>query len=326
LDWAVQATAEALEGTLDRPVNIDTETTAADAANPAAFGVGFAHPACGDGLITLDQTLCRAIVDTLETDFANVRGTGTLSEAELGLLEYTTLSCVDRVLRDSTGGPRAMAIRAFLNANEVAERLKENRPAPATFRLRISGREGLVRLYAQGWESPNLEGLSSPNGAIDPAAKVTLRLALPPVALPAGEAGRLQNGDVVLLGMTDLATAGGCRLVTTTGWSLSSAGVAGDSPTVVSVRCGAFDLRVWDSAAGGDEVLTPVIGSQSVAVDQLRQWRSGATIDFPKDAAAPVELYARGRSIGSGELVRVDGELGVRLLTVKRTGATAKGG
>src|SRR5204862_6383487 len=117
LDWSLQATAEALEATLDRPVSIEIDTAASNAGNSATFGIGFAHPACGEGLIALDQALCRAIVDTLETDFANVRGTGTLSEAELGLLEYTTLSCVDRVLRDAVGGPRAMAIRAFLNAN-----------------------------------------------------------------------------------------------------------------------------------------------------------------------------------------------------------------
>ena len=67
----------------------------------AVFGVAFAHPAgAGEGLIVLDAPLGRSIIDALETDFANLRSNGHLSEAELGLLEFTTLACVDHVLRD----------------------------------------------------------------------------------------------------------------------------------------------------------------------------------------------------------------------------------
>lgn len=326
LDWILQVTGQALERTLDRPVRIEIPAEEPGGDAGPEFGVAFAHPAyAGEGLIVLDAPLARVIVDALEVDFANLRGNGHLSEAELGLLEYTTLACVDYVLRD--GGPAAshgFALRAFLGRSELQERLKDNPLTPGVLNVRIAGREGRIRLYLPGWEAGDLAaaaaGLAPPVvSAAELQATITLHLALPPVAIPPGEVERLQPGDLLLLGATELQNLPECRLVTSTGWSLASATIVRHSPTVLTVRCGALEPQVWDAAAAvavntGRQVLTPVVGRLPIRVGQLQRWRSGAALDLPQDLTTPVELHVDGRSAGKAELVRVDGEVGLRLL------------
>ncbi|HEY7115707.1 MAG TPA: FliM/FliN family flagellar motor switch protein [Tepidisphaeraceae bacterium] len=335
LDWTLQVAAEALGRALERPVNVEipADPQSAAAASPQVFGVAFAHPALSggaEGLIVVDALLARAIVDALESDFANLRGNCGISDAEMGLLEYATLASVDHVLRDTTASapdaPRAFALRGFLDAGELHERLKEQTRAPGVLKVRIAGREGLLRLYIPGWQAPDLAALALPPpppppaaASVNPATALTLRLALPPLSLPADEVARLQGGDVLLLGATEPQSLSDCRLVTGTGWSIASATIVRNAATLLTVRCGPFDLGVWNesavgSAVPGHQVLTPVVGRQALTLDQLQRWQAGATLDLPKHLAAPVELYLDNQPIAAGELVRVEGELALRLL------------
>jgi hypothetical protein len=335
LEWTLQVTGQALERTLDRPVTIEIPADDPEGGAAPVFGVAFAHPACaGEGLIVLDAPLGRAIVDALETDFANLRGNGHLSEAELGLLEYTTLACVDHVLRDGVpAASHGFALRAFLGRSELQERLKDNPLTPGVLNVRIAGREGRVRLYLPGWEAGDLTaaaaaGLTPPVvSAADLQTTITLRLALPPVTIPPGEVERLQPGDLLLLGATELKNMPECRLVTSTGWSVASATIVRHTPTVLSVRCGAFEPQARDAVAvalaAGQQVITPVAGQLPLRIGQLQRWRSDAALDLPLDLAAPVELQVDGRPVGEAELVRVDGEVGLRLLGRKNPGAPA---
>jgi hypothetical protein len=331
LDWILQVTGQALERTLDRPVTIEIPAEEPEGDAAPVFGVTFSHPACaGEGLIVLDAPLGRAIVDALETDFANLRGNGHLSEAELGLLEYTTLACVDHVLRDGVpAASHGFALRGFLERSELRERVKDNPLTPGVLSVRIAGREGRIRLYLPGWEAGDLAaaaGLAPPVvSAADLQTTITLRLAFPPVAIPPGEVARLQPGDLLLLGATELQNLAECRLVTSTGWSVASATLVRHSPTVLTVRCGPLEPQVWDAGAGSgntaEQVLTPVLGRLPIRIGQLQRWRSGGTLDLPRDLATPVELHVEGRSVGEAELVRVDGEVGLRLLDRKDPGA-----
>lgn len=57
-----------------------------------------------------------------------------------------------------------------------------------------------------------------------------------------------------------------------------------------------------------------VMGRKGVTVKDLLALKSGQVIDMGKAPAEPVDLVASGRVIAKGELVEVDGKLGVRIL------------
>jgi hypothetical protein len=318
LQWIMQAAQDAMEITLDRPVTL--ELLAADPGSPreAAFTIEFEHPAVAGakGAITLDLPVARAVVDALESDFANVRGAGSLSDAEHGVLEYAILAILDRVLR-ATGAPPAA--RSFTLRGLGAPATAPTSPAVA-LAIRIAGREGILRLHVRGWASEAIGAAPSvgdSTAASDGTTTIELCLALPPLRLDRKETQALQNGDVVLLGATDLhAFAANCRLATTRGWSLSSASVVRDSPAVLTARCGPFSLRAL-AVASPDEpqaILNVLVGSKPIALEGVRQWQSDGTIDLPKDPALPANLYDGLKCIARGELVRLDGELGLRLI------------
>src|SRR5689334_14888098 len=124
VEWASQIARDALERTLDRAVTIEAlsdserlvqkELAARGlSAREAAFAVAVAHPSFDEGWIVLDLTAARVIVDSLESDFASVRGAETLSDAELGLLEYATLAGIDQALRTIAPRGQNFAITDF---------------------------------------------------------------------------------------------------------------------------------------------------------------------------------------------------------------------
>lgn len=149
---------------------------------------------------------------------------------------------------------------------------------------------------------------------------VTVRLALPPITLPCEQLATLAPGDVILLGATDLESfAAPCRLVTTTGWSLGTARIATDRALATSVRCAALDPRphVEPPHRAEDRVVHALVGNRELSLAQLARWEADATIDLVKEGDAPVELIANGHRLGRGELVRVEGEVGVRVVELE---------
>jgi type III secretion protein Q len=72
-----------------------------------------------------------------------------------------------------------------------------------------------------------------------------------------------------------------------------------------------------EAAAGLDELpikLVFELGRQEISLGELRQIRPGYVFGLARDDSAPVEVYAGGRRIGRGELVRIEDEVGVRLV------------
>lgn len=57
-----------------------------------------------------------------------------------------------------------------------------------------------------------------------------------------------------------------------------------------------------------------VMGRKSVTVRDLLSLRMGQIVDLGRNPQEPVELVAAGKVIGRGELVEIDGGLGVRIL------------
>lgn len=57
-----------------------------------------------------------------------------------------------------------------------------------------------------------------------------------------------------------------------------------------------------------------VMGRKSVTVKDLLALRMGQVVDLNRNPSEPVDLVAAGKVIGKGELVEIDGQLGVRIL------------
>ncbi len=57
-----------------------------------------------------------------------------------------------------------------------------------------------------------------------------------------------------------------------------------------------------------------VVGRTSITVAELRELRPGVTKSLDTPATANAEIYASGKRLGDGELVEIDGQLGVRIV------------
>lgn len=57
-----------------------------------------------------------------------------------------------------------------------------------------------------------------------------------------------------------------------------------------------------------------VMGRKGVTVKDLLSFRTGQVIEMDRRPAEPVDLVAGGKVIAKGELVEIDGKLGVRVL------------
>ncbi len=57
-----------------------------------------------------------------------------------------------------------------------------------------------------------------------------------------------------------------------------------------------------------------VLGRKSVSVRDILGFRSGSIVELDKLPAEPVDLVAAGKVVAKGELVSVEGKLGVRIL------------
>ena len=60
--------------------------------------------------------------------------------------------------------------------------------------------------------------------------------------------------------------------------------------------------------------LTAVLGKKEMALKDLLQFKVGHTIDLERPANEFVDLMANGKVVARGELVELDGKLGVRII------------
>lgn len=60
------------------------------------------------------------------------------------------------------------------------------------------------------------------------------------------------------------------------------------------------------------------LGRRSMTISDVTRLRLGQIIDLQRIPSEPVDLTVDGRVIGKGELVDVDGDLGVRILKLMR--------
>lgn len=164
-------------------------------------------------------------------------------------------------------------------------------------------------------------------GAIDEAAlPVRLRAEIGRAALPAAELRALDGGDVILLDEYLVGPEGelwlgipqgqGLRVradrssyLVTQGWtSLMTQTVPPDAD---APDAGPLDLDAIPVRLSFD------LGDRAMTLAELRQLQPGAVFDLQRPlSGGPVMIRANGALVGTGELVEIDGRIGVRVGTL----------
>lgn len=311
------------EGPGERRVALEWLTGGIEQEPPEArFGLALATAVdTTAALITLDLSAARAIVDLIATQLADLRGSTEITQTDHGLLEFTVLSAIDELVLGADPSRVSFALSRFLGRAELIDPSTYDGLDPLWIRVVVGAREGLgaiwlpqdADLLRAAWTSLRLPRAT--HNVTD--GEVEAVLALPPVVLDQELVRKIAPGDVVMIGATDLSSFGShCRLVTTNAWQLSVASVVRDVPGLVSVRCGELRPEVYEPPAAAENTvaLLPITGSIRLMLDQIQGWQAGAVLDLVTSSVAPVDLLIESRWFASGELVRVEGEIGVRVL------------
>lgn len=225
-----------------------------------------------------------------------------------------------------------------------------------TFDVTVDDRRGPLRLWLPRRLIRGLshhlddtrQGLESP----DNAWWANVALSLPVVAARAelrrSEWDRLVIGDIVIAedhgiaagSITDGAVSDGAQLVAADQWAVTGQLRAGDDDSwkfeinAATLQCPrepemddtsdestnqqqqgqALDVPVDNAAI----TLHIRLGSIDMTISELNRLRSGQVLDCNRPVGSPVDLVVQGAKVGSGELVDIDGRLGIRILELLR--------
>lgn len=288
-------------------------------------------------LVVLDPRLApalarRALGTDTEPELAAPRP---LTLAEGGAIEFLLAALVD-------GYP--LRIEGVLSEAEVAQLLaglpsEASGPADGWIyglhaRLSTPVGAGWARLFAP--EALRLAFQPARAGALYDRrerlsdARVSLRLEAGRTALARGDLAALAPHDVVLFDRIGVRDARGGPVVLRLGRGGFRARLDGEALTVAEpyrLNLGAppmsQDDQETDRPAGADPLLSelPVevvceLGRVTMTGKELLELRPGAVIPVGRSLAGPVDLTVGGRVVARGELVDVEGEIGVRVTQI----------
>lgn len=119
-------------------------------------------------------------------------------------------------------------------------------------------------------------------------------------------------------GMVTLSSDGAARAVLIAGTQApddpaSSTAINTPAPTLAAVKPGENRL---DLLRGVNMQATVELGRAAMTINELLALREGAVIELDRSAGAPADLYVNGRLIAHGEVVVVDENYGLRVLTI----------
>jgi len=251
-------------------------------------------------------------------------GQSWLTEADCGFLEFVLLSVLERV-QQATQFPFHFSLRV---GHSEKERATDSRGMATSFTLALPGASGVFRLYVpmdlmasvQQWVPRNR------SDCLPASVRWRFPLSLGQVELTPEELQSLEASDVVLLNEVAelLFPATNKR-----GWKglLERAEVSrfrvdqyfersarmeskGESETKISV----------DAADGRPDfsqlpvLLHVVLGEKELNLAEANALIPGSIIELETREGEPVDLAVNGKRIGKGELVNVDGKLGLKIL------------
>lgn len=287
-------------------------------------------------LLLFDACAVRELIDAITLREAGLRGHGPPGPLELGILEYALAECLDRVVerRPEWGSVR---LSSFTGEMRSLDELSLDAKAMLGFEFKLVSGWGRVLAgpFANGNEAaPGTSEADEhreiaattllsppPPGEFAPwepqPRRLRVHLRLRPIAVSPDERGALSTGDVLMTGCTDLDSLGGAgELVSDTGWRLCSATIVKHHGHFIAIRCGRLDPQPVDVPGehGNACHVTARIGSAVVTEETLQDWNAGAVLDLLLERERPVEISTSDAHRAAGELIRFDGEIGIRLL------------
>jgi type III secretion protein Q len=239
------------------------------------------------------------------------------------LLETATAAVLARLEQAAGGAWQWLDAPPAASATGFWARLRRG---AASWPIRIEGDEAAMAALFAGWPVRRHEG---------PDALVfALRIRRGQTTLPWRVAASLRPGDVVLMQQTP---AGGPLLVVAEsrlaplrehpdGWLLAAAPAAPD-PKQSEWLMESNDMQ----AVGVDDPehlpvrLSFDVGALTLSLAELRRLAPGQVLETGRALPEVVEIYAQGARIGRGELVEIEGRLGVSIVEVFKLRGTAAG-
>jgi type III secretion protein Q len=210
-------------------------------------------------------------------------------------------------------------------------------PAPATalphaFSLELRHGDGVVRgrLATDALGLMLMAGLAvglPPVRNALPADElpVRLRAELGFTWLTAGEIGQLEVGDAVLMEHV-FFTPDGELWLGEGDWGLRAYWSDTGLTVTSELNQGGWTMSHDDESAGSDAALDSLaalplrlafdLGERSITLGELRQLQVGQTLDLGRPLTSAVSLRVNGALVGTGELVEIDGRIGVAIGTL----------
>lgn len=155
---------------------------------------------------------------------------------------------------------------------------------------------------------------SWPDAAMIDAQVVVGRCAIEGAALDALAARTVITLEPALAGTT-LGSAGhlGAELVVLDG----SVGISGEPGALVAEVVTGYVPRAMALPDDAHVELTVGLGSTQLSLRQVFELAVGQVVPLGRPLAGPFEIRAAGKRVGYGELVNIDGELGVRIVSLE---------
>lgn len=124
----------------------------------------------------------------------------------------------------------------------------------------------------------------------------------------------IHREDLARLAVRDIITVERCLELSVGCGALGLSAAPGAIEAAVATGYVARDMALPDDA---HLELTVQLGTTQLSLRQLADLVPGAIIPLGRPLAGPYEVHAGGRRVGHGELVDVDGELGVRIVSLQ---------
>jgi type III secretion protein Q len=248
---------------------------------------------------------------------------------QAALVAEAVADLLDRVASATGLAPDA---RALLPAAQIAQAALLSDPAAAELGWRIVGEDQQTWLRGAVRLSANLAQRITELAAGQPATgdglavdrlPLAARIELGRTALTTAELGGLEPGDVVLVERHRWGEAVVAIIISA---GLRYAARVDDNQVTILAQEEAGPLNQDTDAPPADGALSDIeevtvavtfdLGQLELAIGELRRVREGYVLDLQRPLEGAVALRVNGRLIGRGELVDIEGSLGVRVIEI----------
>jgi len=282
-----------------------------------AFDVA-AHPTPATFRLQIDRAFLEELVDRSLPGGSGGHG---LVASDRGLLEFLVISILNIANRELRF-PFQCSLRP-----EAMNRSPEEPGVAASFSIGLSGLTGACRIFLPAKSMQMLLDAATPQ--VDPAIAKALRwlatVQVGEISVLREEVASVETGDVILLRSAPemILPAGGAGIER--GWVLKP---LAEDPWRFQVMSH-FARQPYMEAnpmkpetAGAPQAFDPgnlptrvqvVLSEVQLSLAELGQLHQGGILDLNRGKKDPVKLLVNGTPLGSGELVDLDGTLGVRI-------------